>query len=98
MIVAVVHHGQLLYEKSLSVKSAVPHPRILGIIRECGGKAHLQDHSWSKAYEDFWEAFKNYDEGALSVSPKRKSRFQPIAHSQTPAPLTQLAANVASVV
>jgi hypothetical protein len=54
---------QALYEKSLSVKSAVPHPRILGVIRECGGKAHLQDHSWSKAYEDFWEAFKNYDEG-----------------------------------
>jgi COP9 signalosome complex subunit 2 len=41
----------------------VPHPRTLGIIRECGGKAHLQDHNWTKAYEDFWEAFKNYDEG-----------------------------------
>jgi len=34
----------------------------LGVIRECGGKAHLHEHSWDKAYEDFWEAFKNYDE------------------------------------
>lgn len=51
-----------LYDQSLCVKSGVPHPRTLGIIRECGGKAHLQDHNWTKAYEDFWEAFKNYDE------------------------------------
>jgi COP9 signalosome complex subunit 2 len=46
----------------------VPHPRTLGIIRECGGKAHLQDHNWTKAYEDFWEAFKNYDEGTQPIN------------------------------
>jgi len=41
----------------------------LGVIRECGGKAHLHEHSWDKAYEDFWEAFKNYDEGTLASLP-----------------------------
>ena len=30
-----------LYEKALEVTSAIPHPRILGIIRECGGKMYM---------------------------------------------------------
>lgn len=51
-----------LYEKSLRVKAAIPHPYIMGIVRECGGKMHLVEEQWAKAYEDFFEAFKNYDE------------------------------------
>ena len=35
---------------------------------ECGGKMHLSEESWQAAYEDFFEAFKNYDE---SGSPRR---------------------------
>jgi hypothetical protein len=35
---------------------------------ECGGKMHLAEESWDEAYEDFFEAFKNFDE---SGSPKR---------------------------
>jgi COP9 signalosome complex subunit 2 len=27
-----------LYERALQVKSAIPHPRIMGVIRECGGR------------------------------------------------------------
>lgn len=27
-----------LYHQCLTVKSAIPHPKIMGIIRECGGK------------------------------------------------------------
>lgn len=30
-----------LYQQCLSVKSAIPHPRIMGVIRECGGKMHM---------------------------------------------------------
>lgn len=30
-----------IYEQTLSVRSAVPHPRIMGVIRECGGKMHM---------------------------------------------------------
>eukprot|EP00879_Flechtneria_rotunda_P003357 GHRR01003585.1.p1 GENE.GHRR01003585.1~~GHRR01003585.1.p1 ORF type:complete len:436 (+),score=159.47 GHRR01003585.1:213-1520(+) len=51
-----------LYHKALGVKSAIPHPRILGIIRECGGKMNMHDQLWSDAATDFFEAFKNYDE------------------------------------
>ena len=31
-----------LYTRALGVKSAIPHPRVMGIIRECGGKMHLR--------------------------------------------------------
>ncbi|KAK6776274.1 hypothetical protein RDI58_027275 [Solanum bulbocastanum] len=51
-----------LYTKALSVKSAIPHPRIMGIIRECGGKMHTAERQWAEAATDFFEAFKNYDE------------------------------------
>uniref|UniRef100_A0A7S0RGH7 COP9 signalosome complex subunit 2 n=1 Tax=Chlamydomonas leiostraca TaxID=1034604 RepID=A0A7S0RGH7_9CHLO len=54
-----------LYQRALAVKSAIPHPRILGIIRECGGKMHMHDQSWQDAATDFFEAFKSYDEAGV---------------------------------
>ena len=49
-----------LYERALRIKSAIPHPRIIGLIRECGGKMHMSEHKWEAAYTDFFEAFKRY--------------------------------------
>lgn len=57
-----------IYQKCLQVKSAIPHPRIMGVIRECGGKMHMSQKEWEKAQTDFFEAFKNYDEAG---SPNR---------------------------
>ncbi|KAK2164863.1 hypothetical protein LSH36_58g18078 [Paralvinella palmiformis] len=67
-----------LYEQSLHIKSAIPHPLIMGVIRgtslcypyvkKCGGKMHLREGEYEKAHTDFFEAFKNYDE---SGSPRR---------------------------
>lgn len=86
--------------QSLRIKSAIPHPRIMGVIRECGGKMHMTEgwsrllassptrpvpsttpfslllhgrvwrptEQWDKAHQDFFEAFKNYDEAG---SPRR---------------------------
>eukprot|EP00111_Clytia_hemisphaerica_P003188 TCONS_00009086-protein len=51
-----------LYEQSLHIKSAIPHPLIMGVIRECGGKMHLREEEYENAATDFFEAFKNYDE------------------------------------
>lgn len=51
-----------LYNRALKVKSAVPHPRIMGIIRECGGKMHMSEENWKDAQSDFFESFRNYDE------------------------------------
>lgn len=55
-----------LYEKALQVKSAIPHPRIMGVIRECGGKMHMGARNFEAAHSDFFEAFKNYDEAGNS--------------------------------
>lgn len=52
----------MLYEQAIHVKSAIPHPLIMGTVRECGGKMHLRNGEFSKAHTDFFEAFKNYDE------------------------------------
>lgn len=51
-----------LYNQALQIQSAIPHPRIMGVIRECGGKMHMAQREWEKARTDFFEAFKNYDE------------------------------------
>ncbi|KAL8816700.1 MAG: hypothetical protein Q9223_004335 [Gallowayella weberi] len=51
-----------LYNRALQVKSAVPHPKIMGIIRECGGKMHMSEENWKNAQIDFNESFRNYDE------------------------------------
>ncbi|KAF8933629.1 hypothetical protein BGZ52_007154 [Haplosporangium bisporale] len=51
-----------LYQQCLSVKSAIPHPRIMGVIRECGGKMHMSEKEWDQAQTDFFESFRNYDE------------------------------------
>ncbi|KAI9715212.1 MAG: hypothetical protein M1828_000910 [Chrysothrix sp. TS-e1954] len=51
-----------LYQRALRVRSAVPHPNIMGIIRECGGKMHMSEENWKEAQSDFFESFRNYDE------------------------------------
>jgi hypothetical protein len=42
-------------QKALTIKSAIPHPRIMGVIRECGGKMHMQQRAWAEAATDFFE-------------------------------------------
>ena len=51
-----------LYQRALRVRSAVPHPKILGTIRECGGKMHMTEENWKEAQIDFFESFRNFDE------------------------------------
>ena len=46
-----------LYRESLAIKSAIPHPRILGIIRECGGKMHIAERNFGDA-DGLFEAFR----------------------------------------
>ncbi|KAI0068030.1 PCI-domain-containing protein [Artomyces pyxidatus] len=51
-----------IYNASNNVRSAIPHPRIMGIIKECGGKMWMGERQWNRASEDFFESFRNYDE------------------------------------
>ncbi|KAL0490099.1 Cops2 [Acrasis kona] len=46
----------------LSSNAVVLNPRVTGVIRECGGKMYMREKKWKNAYEDFFEAFKSYDE------------------------------------
>jgi COP9 signalosome complex subunit 2 len=34
---------QEIYSASMKVKNAIPHPRIMGVIRECGGKMWMME-------------------------------------------------------
>lgn len=49
-----------LYEKAMQVKAAIAHPRILGVVYECGGKMFLREQEYKKAEQAFFEAFKRY--------------------------------------
>ncbi|KAK1925355.1 endopeptidase [Papiliotrema laurentii] len=57
-----------IYGASMQVKNAIPHPRIMGVIRECGGKMWMMEKAWEKASTDLFESFRQYDE---SGSPQR---------------------------
>ncbi|EIW73630.1 hypothetical protein TREMEDRAFT_26610, partial [Tremella mesenterica DSM 1558] len=57
-----------IYSASMKVKNAIPHPRIMGVIRECGGKMWMMEKAWDKASTDLFESFRQYDE---SGSPQR---------------------------
>lgn len=59
-----------LYHQSLSVTNAVTHPRIMGIIRECGATVQFFRGNYENARVDFYESFKSYDEAGSSS--KRK--------------------------
>ena len=58
---------EALYKKcsSLSSGAVVLNPRVIGVIKECGGKMYMREKKWAQAYEDLFEAFKSYDEAGL---------------------------------
>ncbi|KAF8640395.1 hypothetical protein AX17_000065 [Amanita inopinata Kibby_2008] len=57
-----------IYNATSNIRSAIPHPRIMGVIKECGGKMWMGERQWNRASEDFFESFRNYDEAG---SPQR---------------------------
>jgi len=51
-----------LYRKCMEqIESGIPSPKIVGIIRECGGKMYMNEGNWAEAYKDFHEAFSSYN-------------------------------------
>lgn len=51
-----------IYPKTLNLNAAVADPRIMGVIREEGGKMHMHDGAWDAAYNEFYEGFRAYQE------------------------------------
>ncbi|EWM26019.1 cop9 signalosome complex subunit 2 [Nannochloropsis gaditana] len=52
--------------RTLKLNAAVSDPRIMGIIREEGGKLHMRQCQWSDAYSEFNEGFRAYQEAGNS--------------------------------
>ncbi|CAI8594430.1 unnamed protein product [Vicia faba] len=44
-----------LYQKTITIKSAILYPRVMGIIHEYGGKIYLDEHQWAEAATYFFE-------------------------------------------
>ncbi|KAF4316646.1 hypothetical protein JM18_008083 [Phytophthora kernoviae] len=51
-----------IYPKTLGLDAAVADPRIMGVIREEGGKMYLEEKEWMLAYNEFFESFRNHQE------------------------------------
>jgi COP9 signalosome complex subunit 2 len=55
-----------IYPKTLRLDAAIADPRIMGVIREEGGKLYMSEQRWKEAYDEFFEAFRNYQEAGNS--------------------------------
>jgi len=51
-----------IYKRTESLTADINDPRIMGIIRESGAKLFMSDRSWGKAFTEFFESFKCYQE------------------------------------
>jgi COP9 signalosome complex subunit 2 len=51
-----------IYPRTLNLNVAVSDPRIMGIIREEGGKMQMAEGNWEEAYNELNKAFRNYQE------------------------------------
>jgi len=51
---------------ALGVTAAIPHPRVTGAVKECGGRLRMADGSWAAAATDFFDSFRAYDEAGDS--------------------------------
>jgi len=51
-----------LYPKTKASKSAVEDVRVMGTLRELGGRMYMRERQWSDAYNEFFESFQAYNE------------------------------------
>lgn len=59
-----------LYRRSTELNTAITHPRVMGIVRECGATIHYYSKNYDKARIEFYECFKNYDEAGSEAKKK----------------------------
>mmetsp|Transcript_1712 Transcript_1712/g.5927 ORF Transcript_1712/g.5927 Transcript_1712/m.5927 type:complete len:443 (-) Transcript_1712:201-1529(-) len=59
-----------VYPRTVHLNAAVADPRIMGVIREEGGRMYMRQSAWSLAYNEFYEAFRAHQEAG---NPRAKS-------------------------
>jgi len=51
-----------IYPHTVNLNSVINDPRVMGIVKECGGKMFMSEKNWQRAVEELFESFKNYQE------------------------------------
>jgi len=69
-----------VYPKTICLTSAVADPRNIAVIRESGGKMYMSEKKWEAAYNEFFEAFKNYQETGNSSRAKTMLKYVVLAN------------------
>ena len=59
-----------VYPQTTNLNAVINDPRVVGIIKECGGKMFMSEKKWENALEELFESFKNYQE---SGNPRAKN-------------------------
>lgn len=53
---------QRIYPKTEKLQAVINDPKVMGIIKECGGKMYMTEKKWEKALNELFECFKYYQE------------------------------------
>jgi len=69
-----------IYPKTINLTSAIADPRNIAVIRESGGKMYMSDKKWEAAYNEFFEAFKNYQETGNAMRAKIMLKYVVLAN------------------
>ena len=70
-----------IYPKTVQLSSAIADPRNVAVIRECAGKYLLmREKRWELAYNEFFEAFQNYQETGNSKKAKQILKYAVLAN------------------
>merc|ERR1711972_805072 len=72
--------GKEIYPKTINLTSAIADPRNIAVIRESGGKMFMSEKKWVRAYEEFFEAFKNYQETGNATRAKTMLKYVVLAN------------------
>lgn len=59
-----------LYKQSIDITTAVTHPRLIGVIQECGAKLYFYKGNYEKARLEFYDSFNSYDEAGSPLKKK----------------------------
>ena len=46
----------------MNLKAVISDPRVMGIIKECGGKMYMAEKRWAQALEELYESFQYYSD------------------------------------
>lgn len=69
-----------IYPKTINLTSAIVDPRNIAVIRESGGKMYMSEKKWEGAYNEFFEAFKNYQETGNATRAKIMLKYVVLAN------------------